>query len=192
MDPQRIGGANPASRRRSQADGNSEPRVEAHARLAVSDLALTLRGEHAHVRSIIERLLVNDAADDHAELWHELYAELLSHTDAEQEMVYRPLLDEPSMRAQTEAAIDEHDDIRQTLDDIEGMTPGGAQFLARLDRLRYTVERHVRDEEEQLLPLAERVFDASTLEAMAHAFAQRKQALLEARTAERAYGGAAK
>jgi hypothetical protein len=190
MDPQRIGGANPASRRRSQADGNSEPRVEAPAPLASSDLALALRGEHAHVRGIIGRLLVNDAADDHAELWHELHAELLSHTDAEQEMVYRPLLDEPSMRAQTEAAIEEHDDIRQTLDEIEGMTPGGAQFLARLDRLSHTVELHVRDEEEQLLPFAERVFDAITLDEMAYAFSQRKQALLDARMAERAYGAA--
>jgi len=166
------------SRRRSQAGGNSESR-SLHGTVLISDLGPALRREHHTVVALIDQLLLNDEADDRNSLWEELSTELRAHADAEQEVVYRQLAKVRQLRAKAARAIDAHNDIRQLLEEMHDLDCCGARFLARLAKLRYTVSKHVEDEETALLPLAEKLIDVAALDKMAEDFVLRKMDLLD-------------
>lgn len=175
------------TRRRSQVGGNSESR-SLHGTVLFSELAPTLRREHQTAMALIDQLLLNDEADNRTLLWEELSTELRAHADSEQEIVYRQLAKARSLRAKAARAIQEHDEIRQLLEEMQDLDPKGARFLARLAKLRYTVSRHGEDEETSLLPLAERLFDVVTLDKMAEDFVLRKMDLLDDLRNEQPFG----
>lgn len=166
------------TRRRSQAGSNSESR-SLHGIVLISDLAPALRREHHAALALVDQLLLNDEADDRRALWEELSTELRAHADAEQEIVYRQLMKARPLRAKATRAVEAHAEIRLLLEEMTDLDCCGARFLARLAKLRYTVSRHVEEEETCLLPLAEKLFDVATLDKMAEEFVLRKMDLLD-------------
>jgi hypothetical protein len=172
--------------RGSQLGANSETRCLP--RMLASELAPTLRREDDSVLALIDQLLLNDEADDRQLLWHDLATDLRAHADAEQEIVYRQFAKVRSLRLRAARAAEEHEEIRQLLEEMHDLDPGGARFLARLAKLRYTVARHIESEGMGLLPLAERHFDVASLDKMAEDFVLRKMDLLDDLRSEASFG----
>jgi hypothetical protein len=172
--------------RRSQSGENSESRA-VHAPVS-SDLPPTLRRDHEDCLGLIDRLLLNDEADDRGALWEELSLDLRAHAVAARETVYRQLARARTLRGRTARAIAEHDEIGQLLEEMHDLDSCGARFLARLAKLRYTVSKHAESEATALLPLAERQFDVTALDQMAEDFLVRKMDILDDLRSETSFG----
>ncbi len=194
------------------AHGNSEGWTDCGD--PVSELGATLHRDHVAVGRLIDQLSSTDAVEARRALWEQVFTELSAHTDAEEQIVYSavlrhgwalseqvytelsahadteelayaPVLRECEMRSKVEDAIEEHDEIRRILLQLDAIDPRSEQFVAGIADLARAVDSHVRYEERKLLPLAEQLFEANTLAKMERDFVYRKRMLLEQVAANR-------
>ena len=88
--------------------------------------------------------------------------ELLGHMAAEEKLLYPPL--EKEMREKIADARKEHDEIRKHLDHL---TAGGdmpeAEWSRHLQMMKQEIEHHVQEEESEILPAAQKMFDQQKL-----------------------------
>jgi hypothetical protein len=169
-----------------QEDGNRG--AEPAGGLLFSELAATLHADHVAVVHLLDRLVSAGELDDRGLLWDELVTELSAHSEAEEETVYRDLRREPALEARVDDAIDDHAEIERLLQEIDDLDPAHPPFAARLARLKASVQRHIRDEEEKLLPLAEEAIDLPDLDRLVEGFNSRKRVVLDRVRIERARG----
>jgi len=148
--------------------------------LEAADLATTLRREGASVSGLMRRLASDAVAEDRQALWAELFAHLSAWTDAEQDMVYKPLERVPALLPVAAERRREQASIRKCLVEVDEMLLDDIEFPARLARLRSAVEEHVRDEEE-LLPAVERAIGREERERITADYLRRRNALLRDR-----------
>jgi len=117
-----------------------------------------LAREHGEVSALLMRLKLSSDPDTRRELWPTIRKELLSHEQAEKREVYPAFRSE----AETQAMADEHDtdadDLEEAVDELTRTAVDSPQWQPTLERLIAQVQEHVRDEEEEYFPIADRVF----------------------------------
>jgi hemerythrin superfamily protein len=117
-----------------------------------------LAREHGEVSTLLMRLKASSDPDTRRELWPTIRRELLSHEQAELREVY-PVL---RQNADTRAMADEHDQDAKSLEEvIHELTQTAVdseRWQPTLERLIAQVQEHVRDEEEEYFPIADRAF----------------------------------
>jgi hemerythrin superfamily protein len=87
------------------------------------------------------------------------------HAAVEEQFVYPVLrwkVDEGSGLA--DHAIDEHQEVKRLLADLEKMEPGTAEFSSQMDKLVTAVREHVSEEEGDVLPKLKAATDADLRE----------------------------
>ena len=88
--------------------------------------------------------------------------ELLGHMAAEEKLIYVPL--EKEMKEKIADARKEHEEIRKHLDHL---TSGGKmpeeEWMRHLQQMKQEITHHVQEEEREVLPAAERMFDRQKL-----------------------------
>lgn len=114
--------------------------------------------EHGEVSALLMRLKLSSDPDTRRELWPNIRKELLSHERAEKRVVYPVFREEP----ETQSMADEHDqdadDLEEAINQLTGTPVDSAQWQPTLERLIAQVQEHVRDEEEEYFPIADRAF----------------------------------
>lgn len=145
--------------------------------LGASDLAATLHREHVYIAKLLDRLAVDDAAEDRRALWSQALGELLAHAEAEEETVYVPLVRAGALIGPLEGVLEMHARLRDLLQEMADLDPKGSRFFARLEKLRSCMRQHQRAQGE-LLPAAARAVGLVALDQMCSAFLDRKMDLL--------------
>jgi len=88
--------------------------------------------------------------------------ELLGHMAAEEKLLYPPL--EKEMKEKIADARKEHEKIRKHLEDL---TAGGdmpeSEWTRHLQEMKKEIKHHVDEEEKEILPAAEKMFDRQKL-----------------------------
>lgn len=120
-----------------------------------------LRKDHERVREIFAQLERTTESDDsrRENLFTTLYRELDVHSQAEEKFLYSRLKGEDETRELVLEALDEHKEVKKSLDELESMDKGSAEWTARLRTLRESVEHHVEEEENELFPRARKALD---------------------------------
>ena len=99
--------------------------------------------------------------------------ELLGHMAAEEKLLYPPLEKEAKLKEKIADAREEHDEIRKYLDRL---TAGGemseAEWTRTLQMMKQEITHHVEEEEKEILPAAERMFDRQRLIDLGREFEQ--------------------
>jgi hemerythrin superfamily protein len=117
-----------------------------------------LAREHGEVSALLMRLKASSDPSVRRELWPTIRKELLSHEIAEKREVYPAFRTDPELQSMA----DEHDNDAEGLEDaIRELTDTAVDSEAwqpTLDRLIQLVQEHVRDEEEEYFPIADRAF----------------------------------
>jgi iron-sulfur cluster repair protein YtfE (RIC family) len=117
-----------------------------------------LMREHGEVSTLLMRLKATSDPGVRRELWPTIRKELLSHELAEKREVY------PAFRQEHElqSMADEHDNDASELEDViaelTSTAVDSAEWQSTLEGLIAQVQEHVRDEEEEYFPIADRVF----------------------------------
>ncbi len=87
---------------------------------------------------------------------------LLGHMAAEERLLYPPL--EKEMRQKIADARKEHEEIRKHLGHLtSGGKMTGAEWTRHLREMKQEITHHVQEEEKEILPAVERMFDRQKL-----------------------------
>lgn len=139
-----------------------------------------LKADHEHVKGLFRAY---QAVDEHASqrkqvIAEQIFTELEVHSKLEEEIFY------PAVRAKADQ--ESHDLVAESLEDHQAMAalieilrtiePQDEEFAARFEELMDTVEAHIEDEEEKLLPEAEEWL-SDVLECLGTRMQERKETL---------------
>ncbi len=140
------------------------------------DVITLLINDHRHVETLFGRVEV--AAQTGApreDVVQEIVRELSVHAAIEEEIFYPAIRQKlPDGDALADHAIEEHQEAKEILAELDGKTPENADEL--LTQLISSVREHVREEEAQLFPRLEEEFSQEQLEAMGEAMEAAKKA----------------
>jgi hypothetical protein len=98
---------------------------------------------------------------------------LVGHSVIERELFYPACASAAGFDDEIRQALEEHAIVEWTLQRLLASNVNDPSFLAKVVVLRDIVKRHVDDEEDEILPEAERIFDDAKLEAMGSEMALR-------------------
>ena len=135
-----------------------------------------LKHDHQEVRTIFSQL---EKAQDEArqeELFGKLKTELQLHTRLEETHFYPALEKHDETKEMAEEATEEHGEIKKMLTHPSSLAAGGDKFLELIKVLQENVEHHVKEEETEIFPAAEKVIEKGRLDEIADEIAKEKRA----------------
>ncbi len=113
-----------------------------------------LKEDHREVEGLFSRF--EDAGDtQRVSIAEKICIALTVHAQVEEELFYpaaKEALEERGVKLVAEAEV-EHGSLKQLIAEIDGSSPDDESFEARLTVLKEYVQHHVREEEEQLMPM---------------------------------------
>jgi hemerythrin superfamily protein len=113
---------------------------------------LVLHDHHA-VESLFDTLQAAVGTEDQATLFAQAREALERHAAAEEKVLYpRVRKDVPDGREEVKDAVEEHDQIRESLKEVEEHDAGTELFTLAIAQLVATTKHHVGVEEGELLP----------------------------------------
>jgi len=124
------------------------------------DAMLRLIEDHRRVQALFEK------AEGDASLFEQIEIELDAHARVEEQLFYpaaREALSE-SERERVDMALEDHEDVKETLRRLSKLPREGEEFREALQDLRDSVLQHIEEEEDELFP---RVRAAMTPELLA-------------------------
>jgi hemerythrin superfamily protein len=131
-----------------------------------------LRRDHRNVLTLLRRFERSDDEREQRTLCDEIISELEAHTSLEEECFY-PFVREATDRLDlVEEATIEHDTAKQLMQELGDTNVDPARFHALVNVLNEYVRLHVREEEERIFPVVEKL--GVDLEALGEELAERK------------------
>ena len=128
--------------------------------VAKASMALTgdwekqMKAEHRALKKVLKAMTdseLEDAAGRAALLATE--ADLLTRHTVEEENIIYPALRACGLTGAVKAQLDDHADMRAMIRDLEQTAPEDPAWSATAVRLKTLVNRHVRQEEQELFPM---------------------------------------
>ncbi len=117
------------------------------------DVIETLTTDHRTVEDLYGRFKDAAGAEQREQLGRQIVRELSIHAAVEEQFVYpliRLRVDDGRDRA--DEAIEEHQEIKRLLADLEKMDPGSVEYGHQLDAVMKSVDEHVQEEEGTVFP----------------------------------------
>jgi len=88
---------------------------------------------------------------------------LTAHTHAEEEVLYRILLQSDELRSEILEDYEEHHLINVLLGEMSDLAVSDERWEAKLEVLRETLEHHIEDEEAELFPFTRKMIKDETI-----------------------------
>jgi hemerythrin superfamily protein len=126
---------------------------------ASSDVYDKLKADHREVEKLF-KTLINSEEDERKkreENFLKLKDLLAAHADAEEEIFYPLTEKDDSSKELTLEAYEEHKIAKKLLDEISELQTDDETWTAKVKVLAEVVKHHVKEEEEELFPLAKKV-----------------------------------
>jgi hemerythrin superfamily protein len=138
-----------------------------------------LKKEHRAVEELFEKFEAAKSAGPRRKVFEQIADALAVHAAIEEKHFY------PAVKAkQTEdmlhEAVEEHLEIKRIIADLLALDASDETFEAKVTVLQEDVQHHVEEEEGELFPKVEKIFDEEELETIAAAMEQTEGELLEA------------
>ncbi|SFQ71557.1 hemerythrin domain-containing protein [Amycolatopsis rubida] len=130
-----------------------------------TDLITVITDDHRDVERVFAQLESEPGAGDRKEVVDHVIAELVRHSVAEEQLVYRAArehLDDGDEIADHE--IEKHAETEKLMKGLERESPGEPEYEELLGKLIADVRRHIRDEETGLLPRLREACSAGELD----------------------------
>jgi hemerythrin superfamily protein len=127
-----------------------------------------LHQDHQKVEQLFRKLKeTSDGAEKtRLDLCEKLKHELLAHAEFEEAVFYPAVRDRNGVGQQVKEGIEEHNQMKRMLSEIEGVEPTSAEFMDKIEELERAVQHHVDEEESEIFPAAKKVIDKDEGEQM--------------------------
>ena len=135
-----------------------------------------LEQDHSEVDELFRRVNLSDKAESIDELTKQIVHDLSVHAAVEEQFVY------PLIRVKVDGggdladeAIEEHQQAKRLLADLEKLDAGSAEHSAAMQELIESVRHHVEEEEGEVFPKLRAEVDEGTLDKMGALVEQAKK-----------------
>lgn len=127
-----------------------------------------LHQDHEKVEQIFRKLMESgDGAEKtRRDLCEKLKHELLAHAEFEEAVFYPAVRDRNGVGQQIKEGIQEHNQVKRMLSEIETMEPTSTDFMEKIEELQQAVQHHVDEEESEIFPAARKLIDKEEGEQM--------------------------
>jgi hemerythrin superfamily protein len=143
---------------------------------ASADAIELILADHRGVEQLFHQLNAATTPQTRLEIGDRIICELSIHAAAEEQILYpaaRRILGEGEL---VDHAIDEHDELKRVLADLDGAAPDDDRFTAGFREAERLVTDHVAEEERDLLPRLKNEGDPHQLQKLGQALELAKKA----------------
>jgi hemerythrin superfamily protein len=134
------------------------------------DIFEHIKKEHRETEGMLQKL--SGGYDEG--LVSKLKLALTAHMKAEEASLYPAMQDKE--REMVEHAQEEHEEIRSLLG---GLDQGGSDFTSKLSELTKVINDHVQEEEQEMIPKAQEMFDRSKINDLSSTFDEVDERIME-------------
>jgi hemerythrin-like domain-containing protein len=139
-----------------------------------------LKQDHRKVQDIINALCetTEKALQKRERLFTELKRELDIHSRLEEELFYPTLKEKEKTKKITYEAYQEHLLVENLLNEMDKLSHDAPEWTAKLSVLKENLNHHIKEEENELFPLARTVYKPEQAEEIGNTFLYKKEELL--------------
>lgn len=120
-----------------------------------------LKEDHTNIRKLLRDILETEGhtMEDRKTLFVTLRAQLLAHSQAEEESLYGALEETGELRDEVMEGREEHRVTSVLLEEMSGPEIDDEHWMAKLKVVKDLMEHHLTEEEEEIFPKAKRLFE---------------------------------
>ena len=141
-----------------------------------------LKQDHNTVSLLFQKVKGSEDSQ-HKELFEKIKQELEVHTHIEETIFYPKIKEEKELEDIVLEGIEEHHQAKIFLRELSALTDDSEKFEPKLKVLMEGVEHHVQEEEGEMFPKVEELFDQSVLEELGKEMENEKQSFKKSQTA---------
>jgi len=128
------------------------------------DVFELLTNDHRKVSAIFEQLEQTSDVTTRQTLFAQVKQELDLHAYVEETLFYPKLKEAAETREIILEAYEEHQEVKDLLTEMQGLSPDGDEWSDLLQELKESVEHHVDEEENEMFPQAREVLSQQEIE----------------------------
>jgi hemerythrin superfamily protein len=118
-----------------------------------------LKADHRKVQELFHQYEAagGRSAQQRRDIAEQIFTELEVHSTLEEEIFYpavRATLDQEDQEL-VDDSLEDHHAVRTLITELRALNPNDEQFATKFEELRESVEEHVGEEEDEMLPEAE-------------------------------------
>ena len=133
-----------------------------------------LKADHKKVNALFGKVKATEEAE-HKKLFEQIREELEIHTHIEETIFYPALKEEPELEDIVLEGIEEHHQAKIFLRELAALTDESEKFEPKLKVLMEDITHHVQEEEGEMFPKVEEIFDETALTELGAEMEKEKQ-----------------
>ena len=141
-----------------------------------------LKEDHRKVEHLFGKVKATEESE-HKKIFEQIKEELEVHTHIEETIFYPKLKEEKELEDIVLEGIQEHHVAKTFLKEISNLVEDSEAFEPKLKVLMESVTHHVQEEEGQMFPDVEKIFDEATLEELGAQMEAEKKAFVKGNAA---------
>ena len=143
------------------------------------DALKLLKHDHDEVKKMLADLedTTERAEKTRTEGLATLKHELEIHETIEEEIFYPALKEHPKTKDLALEGYEEHHVVDTIMGELENVEPSDETWMAKFSVMKENLEHHISEEEEEMFPKVEQVFDGAELEELGDRMQERKETL---------------
>jgi hemerythrin superfamily protein len=133
-----------------------------------------LKADHKKVNHLFGQVKATEEGE-HREIFEQIKQELEVHTHIEETIFYPKMKEEKELEDIILEGIEEHHQAKIFLRELSNLTEDSEKFEPKLKVLMEDITHHVQEEEGEMFPKIEEIFDETTLQELGAQMEKEKQ-----------------
>lgn len=133
-----------------------------------------LKNDHDKVDLLFQKVKATEESE-HQALFEKIKEELEIHTHIEETIFYPKMKEEPELEDIVLEGIEEHHQAKIFLRELAALADDSEKFEPKLKVLMEDISHHVQEEEGEMFPKVQELFDEATLEELGAQMEKEKQ-----------------
>ncbi len=131
--------------------------------------------EHDEFQDMLEKLMAGKSAEENT--FEEFKKELTAHNEAEEQTLYESLKTDKKGREMALVGTEEHRMGSVVVHKLDKAT--GEDWNVQLNLLKHLLEKHIEVEEDEVIPMAQKMLDKTKVETLSEQFESIEEKLEE-------------
>jgi hemerythrin superfamily protein len=146
----------------------------------MTDIFNILKSDHDLHREMLAKIAETSGdTPERRDLFEAFRIEVTAHAAAEEQSLYATMLGDPELQEDGRHSVAEHKEIDDLLGELQETDMATGAWLTKFKEMRHRYEHHIKEEEEEMFPAAQKEFSKKLAEELGAKFDRRKPAELE-------------
>jgi hemerythrin superfamily protein len=138
------------------------------------DVCIHIRHDHEHLNELLHDLIAEKKLEQKNKIFHDFRLHLMAHSKAEEEVFYKALKKMKFNKRQILENIEEHHILEVLITELSKLSVDHERWHAKLELMKNILEKHFKEEEHDIFPLAHFKFSTAELKKLGEQFEKSK------------------